>query len=108
MKKTFLLAATIIVLTSVKAQTQTKPIVKAIDSITIVGIPVNALVIRGIVVSDSTATVQGALVYIAKGSLGQRGQINFNDVLPILPSTDISVNSLAQLVATKHLVHIKP
>ncbi len=108
MKRLFIAVALMIGLTTVsKAQSpyqfqqpnQAKPIVKAIDSVQLAGVPINVLVIRNISVSDSSLTVQSALSY--SGRTASNAQFTFVDKFPIIPSTNVSITSVATLLATK-------
>ena len=85
-----------------------KPTIKVIDSISIAGVPVNRLVIRSINLSDSVATVSSALVYQgAPGYMGsQGGQMVFTDAIPITNTTNVSVASIAAMVARRRGVTI--
>ena len=86
---------------------QPKPTVKAIDSISIVGVPFNALVLSITNITDSVATVSSRLQYIGRSTTGGRGVLNFSDTLGITPSVGISTNAAAIRIAAKHSVHLK-
>ena len=86
---------------------QSKPVVKAIDSVQIAGVPVNAMSISITSLGDSLVTVQSSLRYIGTGRLTSRGQISFSDTLQTTPSVGISINAAAARVAAKHGVHLK-
>ena len=76
-----------------------KPIVRAIDSMQLAGVPINVLVIRNISVSDSSLTVQSALSF--SGRAASNAQFTFIDKFPIVPTTNVSITSVAALLATK-------
>lgn len=84
-----------------------KPIVKAIDSVQIAGVPVNAMSIAITSLTDSVATVQSSLRYVGTGRVTSRGQISFADTLNTTPSIGMSINSAASRVAAKHGVRLK-
>ena len=86
---------------------QSKPIVKAIDSMQIAGVPVNAMSISITSLGDSVATVQSSLRYVGTGRVTSRGQISFADTLQTTPFIGMSINSAASRVAAKHGVRLK-
>lgn len=86
---------------------QSKPIVKAIDSVQIAGVPVNTMSIAITSLTDSVATVQSSLRYLGTGRLTSVGQISFRDTLNTTPSIGMSINSAASRVAAKHGVRLK-
>jgi hypothetical protein len=86
---------------------QPKPTVKAIDSISIVGVPFNALVLTITSITDSVATVSSRLQYVGRSTTGGRGVLNFSDTLGITPSVGISTNAAAIRIAAKHGVTLK-
>ena len=114
MKRLILAVALLIGITTVsKAQSPyqyqqpntAKPIVRAIDSIQLAGVPINILIIRNISVSDSSLTVQSALSY--SGKTTSTAQLMFVDKYPILPTTNVSISSVAALLATKRGVNLR-
>ena len=114
MKRLVLAVALLIGITTVsKAQSPyqyqqpntAKPIVRAIDSIQLAGVPINILIIRNISVSDSSLTVQSALSY--SGKTTSTAQLMFVDKYPILPTTNVSISSVAALLATKRGVNLR-
>ena len=114
MKRLFIAAALMIGLTTVsKAQSpyqyqqpnSAKPIVKAIDSVQLAGVPINLLLIKNISVSDSSLTVQSALTYSGKST--STAQLLFVDKFPIVPTTNVSITSVAALLATKRGVRLR-
>ena len=86
---------------------QPKPTVKAIDSISIVGVPFNALVFTISSITDSIATVSSRLQYVGRSTTSGRGVLSFNDTLGITPSVGISTNAAAIRIAAKHGVRLK-
>jgi hypothetical protein len=86
---------------------QSKPIVKAIDSVQIAGVPVNAMSIAITSLTDSVAVVNSSLRYVGTGKISSVGQISFRDTLQTTPSIGMSINSAASRVAIKHGVHLK-
>ena len=88
-------------------QGQNRPVVKAIDSIQIAGVPVNAMGITITSLNDSLATVQTSLRYVGVGRLTSRGQISFSDTLQTTPDVGMSINIAAMRVAAKHGVTLK-
>ena len=83
---------------------QSKPIVKAIDSLQVAGVPINLLVIKNISVSDSSLSVQSALTYSGKST--STAQLLFLDKFVIVPTTNVNINSVATLVANKRGVRL--
>ncbi len=83
---------------------QSRPVqvVKALDSIQVAGVPVNAMGITITSLSDSLATVQSSLRYVGTSRLTSRGQFSFNDTLQTTPSIGMSMNAAARRVAAKH------
>jgi len=90
-----------------QGQGQTRPVVKAIDSIQIAGVPVNAMGIAITSLTDSLATVQTSLRYVGTSKLSSRGQISFSDTLQTTPDIGMSINAAASRVAAKHGVTIR-
>jgi hypothetical protein len=90
-----------------QSQAQSRPIVKAIDSVQIAGVPVNAMSIAITSLTDSVATVQSSLRYVGNGRVTSVGQISFRDTLNTTPSIGMSINSAASRVAAKHGVRLK-
>jgi hypothetical protein len=86
---------------------QPKPTVKAIDSISIVGVPFNALVLTITNITDSVATVSSRLQYVGRSTTGGRGVLNFTDTLAITPTVGISTNAASIRIAAKHGVRLK-
>ena len=78
---------------------QQKPIIRALDSIQIAGVPINQLVIRNITISDSSVTVQSALVY--SGRVASHAQLIFSDSYPITYTTNVSISNVALAIANK-------
>lgn len=107
MKKVMMALAIVVLGLSAKAQSQSKPIVKEIDSLSISGLPLNRLVIRTITIGDSVVVVNGALLYQGRGANVSRGQLTFTEAIPITNSTNVSVNAVAALVANRRGVTIK-
>ena len=90
-----------------QGQGQTRPVVKAIDSVQIAGVPVNAMGIAITSLTDSLATVQTSLRYVGTSKLSSRGQISFSDTLQTTPAIGMSINAAASRVAAKHGVNLK-
>lgn len=90
-----------------QGQGQTRPVVKAIDSIQIAGVPVNAMGIAITSLTDSLATVQTSLRYVGTSKLSSRGQISFSDTLQTTPAIGMSINAAASRVAAKHGVRLR-
>lgn len=86
---------------------QSKPIIKAIDSVQIAGVPVNAMSIAIASLTDSVAVVNSSLRYVGTGRVTSVGQISFKDTLQTTPSIGMSINAAASRVATKHGVRLK-
>ena len=118
MKKTILLAATIIALTSVKAQQPPRPQppqiqaqdIRDIDSLNFAGVPANALVIQGYNVAGKTVTISSFLGYKV-ANRGTRLALNLLQDTFVLPDTLTVGNTLGYIetqLATKHGVHLKP
>ena len=85
----------------------TRQAVKALDSTTIAGVPINTLIIRNVAISDSLATVTSALVYKGTSTQTSRAQFVFTDTFALPDSTGLSINSAAALIATKRGVTLK-
>jgi len=90
-----------------QGQGQTRPVVKAIDSVQIAGVPVNAMGIAITSLTDSLATVQTSFRYVGTTKLTSKGQFSFSDTLQTTPSLGMSINAAASRVAAKHGVHLK-
>ena len=77
----------------------------AIITVGVAVVPINVFVIRNISVSDSSLTVQIALSY--SGSAASNAQFTFVDKFPIVPTTNVSITSVAALLATKRGVSLR-
>lgn len=107
------MVAIVLLVTSVSSKAQYAPptsqrqTVKALDSTTVTGVPINTLVIRNVTISDSVAVVTSALVYRGTTPQSSRAQLIYTDTFALPDSQGLSINSAAALVATKRGVTLK-